>query len=331
MQYPQVTCDEYPEVQTISRMGILTPRQQMLREIKDRLCGGNAAELARRIGKDPTYINRLFYEKSKSGHKGIGLEIMDVCSREFFLPKGFWDRSAQGDEPYLEEWEVARSLTLRDLRNQAYHGADPAALGRFQKALTEFDLESRWGAWGRASEDAEIPMFSRGPAREPAPSYGLQPILSWQHEEELPPGEFVMVPRLDVHLSAGHGNGTSQVEIQFNEAQPQAFRADWIRQQHFKPKRLAAMTANGDSMEPTIHDGDSLLIDTAQTEVQDGKVYALWYDGGERVKRLFRLPGGGLRIESDNTRYRGIELGPEYAGHVRVIGRVVHRSGTGGL
>lgn len=180
-------------------------------------------------------------------------------------------------------------------------------------------------------DDFEMPMFSRGPASEPAPSYGLQPILSWQHEDELPPGEFVMVPRLGVHLSAGNGSGTNQVEIQFNEAQPQAFRADWVRQQHFKPKKLAAMTASGDSMEPTIHDGDSLLIDTGNAEVQDGKVYALWYEGGERVKRLYRLPGGGLRIKSDNPAFGPIELGPEYLGHVRVIGRVVHRSGTGGL
>jgi phage repressor protein C with HTH and peptisase S24 domain len=82
-------------------------------------------------------------------------------------------------------------------------------------------------------------------------------------------------------------------------------------------------------MEPTIHDGDSLLVDTSQTTVQDGKVYALWYDGGERVKRLFRLPGGGLRIVSDNPRFPTVEVQPSEIEHVRVIGRVVHRSGTG--
>ncbi len=162
-------------------------------------------------------------------------------------------------------------------------------------------------------------------------AYGMTPILAWEHEEDLPEGEFVMIPRLDVHLSAGNGAGTSQVEILFDEHQPQAFRADWIRRERLKPKRLAAMRARGDSMEQTIFDGDSLLVDTSQTEVVDSGVYALWYEGGERVKRLFRLPGGGLRIESDNPRYHPIELGPDYSGHVRIIGRVVHRSGTGGL
>jgi phage repressor protein C with HTH and peptisase S24 domain len=184
-----------------------------------------------------------------------------------------------------------------------------------------------------AAVDGVLLIGSRHQVMEPpAPFPSMEPILAWQHEDELPAGEFVLVPRLDVHLSAGHGAGSSQVEIQFDEAQPQAFRAEWIRQQHLKPRKLAAMTARGNSMEPTIHDGDSLLVDTSQVEVIDGKVYALWYEGGERVKRLYRMPGGGLRIRSDNDReHPEILLGADYTGHVRVIGRVVHRSGTGGL
>jgi len=343
----------------MARMGdevSLTPRQLLLMEIRDRLCGRNSAELARRINKDPTYINRLFYPADKKGHKGLGLEIMEACSREFFLPPGFWDRTP----PALSDVEVDRLRQLRELRNEAVHLKSPDAPQKFIAGVRDLiaselkvdpDTVMREDVLARVSgrvmgrlrelkqmrpevslDLLERPVLSVFPrAAEPAPSYGLQPILSWQHEDELPPGEFVMVPRLDVHLSAGPGNGTTQVEIQFNEQQPQAFRADWVRQQHFKPKKLAAMTASGDSMEPTIHDGDSLLIDTSQTEVVDGRVYALWYDGGERVKRLFRLPGAGLRIESDNPRHRAIELGPEYLGHVRVIGRAVHRSGTGGL
>ena len=166
---------------------------------------------------------------------------------------------------------------------------------------------------------------------EPAAAYGptLAPILSWEHESDLPEGEFVFIPRLSIDLSAG--TGKDQVEINFVEKQPQAFRADWIRKEHLKPKKLAAMYASGRSMEPSIWDGDSLVVDTSQTEVIDGKVYALWYDGGERVKRLFRLPGGGLRIQSDNPEFPPIILEPGNLAVVRVIGRVVHRAGKGGL
>ncbi len=175
--------------------------------------------------------------------------------------------------------------------------------------------------------------------REGTPSYGptrtwstLQPILAWQHEEDLPEGEFVLVPRLDIHLSAG--SGREQVEIEFAEKTPIAFRADWIRKKHLKPNKIAAMTADGESMEDRIHDGDLLAIDTSQVEVLDGKVYALWYDGGERVKRLYRIPGGGLRIHSDNpdkNKHPDIVLKPQELEHVRIIGRVVHIAGEGGL
>jgi hypothetical protein len=68
-----------------------TELQNRLRKIRDDLCGGNAAELARRIKKDATYVNRLFYPAGKKGAKGIGLEIMAACNEAFNLPPGYWD------------------------------------------------------------------------------------------------------------------------------------------------------------------------------------------------------------------------------------------------
>jgi phage repressor protein C with HTH and peptisase S24 domain/DNA-binding XRE family transcriptional regulator len=189
------------------------------------------------------------------------------------------------------------------------------------------------GAAQRSAWEQEVRAFHASLKKQSsglaAAESSLTPILSWEHEDDLPPGEFVMIPRLSVMLSAG--NGHEQIGIEFSKGMPQAFRAEWIREQKLKPNKLAAMTADGESMEPAIFHGDSLLVDTSQNTVMDGKVYALWYDGGERVKRLFRLPGGGMRIQSDNPQHHTIELQPEHVELVRVIGRVVHRSGRGGL
>jgi len=160
----------------------------------------------------------------------------------------------------------------------------------------------------------------------------LAPILAWEHTDELPYGEYVLVPRLAIRLAAGHGADNShQVQVELSQETPQAFRAEWIRRLRLRPNRLAAMQAAGNSMEPRIHDGDSLLIDTSQTQVRDGGVYALWYDGGERVKRLFLRPGGGLLLRSDNPMHPEITLSHDEAACVRVIGRIVHVSGVGGL
>lgn len=65
--------------------------QELLKAIRDEQCKGNAAELARRIDKDKTYVNRLFYPIGKKARKGIGPEIMKACTKAFGLPPGYWE------------------------------------------------------------------------------------------------------------------------------------------------------------------------------------------------------------------------------------------------
>ncbi|WP_369662124.1 helix-turn-helix transcriptional regulator [Variovorax sp. V15] len=69
--------------------------QALLTFIKNRFCGGKAAELARRIGRSDSYVNRLFYPQEKNGAKGIGTEIMDACTEAFSLPRGFWEMTPE--------------------------------------------------------------------------------------------------------------------------------------------------------------------------------------------------------------------------------------------
>lgn len=47
---------------------------------------------------------------------------------------------------------------------------------------------------------------------------------------------------------------------------------------------------------------DGLIgVDRGRTHVIDGEIYALEHDGMLRVKYLYRLPGGGLRLRSHNA------------------------------
>ena len=175
-------------------------------------------------------------------------------------------------------------------------------------------------------------------AEEPAAQYKadsqvseLSPIAVWEHPDELPDGLFIKVPRLHVHLSAGNGHG-EHLDIDLERNDPQVFRAEWVRRERLKPGALASMYARGTSMEPRICDGDSLLVDTSQQTIIDGKVYAVWYAGELRVKRLYKRIDGGITIHSDNERdFPRMEVTPDQMEHVRIIGRVVHMQGTGGL
>lgn len=264
---------------------------------------------------------------------------MGPVSRAFFLPLGFWDM----DPPAVTEETIARAEHLRHLRNAVTHGTATDEQMKTWNDIQKLTQGNYDRVFRRNQEMVERRDYLQERLQrtndaltriggEAAVLQAMEPIHAWEYEEDLPPGEYAMVPRLEVKLSAGPGSGASQLAFDFDDGQLRAYSADWIRKNHLRPNKLRVMKGSGRSMEPTVFDGDDLLVNLAETEVVDGRVYALWYEGGERVKRLYRLPGGGLRIRSDNEReFPEIVLGPDYAGHVRIIGRVIDRSGAGGL
>lgn len=159
-------------------------------------------------------------------------------------------------------------------------------------------------------------------------SPSLRPIRTWDSVEDLPADEYVVVPRMTLRFSAGDGGPIAEPDPQLDQGQ--AFRTAYIRRKRLKPRSLMSAYAQGDSMEPRICDSDALLIDTSQTDIQDGKVYAVvWTDNEElRVKRLYKLPGGGILIRSDNRdRYPEITVPADQVGTVTILGRVVLVSG----
>lgn len=89
--------------------------------------------------------------------------------------------------------------------------------------------------------------------------------------------------------------------------------------------------AKGDSMEPTIIGGDSLLVDLARKEVHDGSIYCVRIDGELYAKRLQKLPPDKIKVISDNKdKYdpfyidlsKNIDFDFEIIGEIRWWGRV---------
>lgn len=156
--------------------------------------------------------------------------------------------------------------------------------------------------------------FYLGPRRAAA-----DPVPSDLHD-------FAPVPVLNAELAAGDGaaNGDEPVIAHL------AFRRDWLRRIGVSPTAAVIARARGRSMEPTIHDGDMVLIDRGASTLparprdasdqRPARIYALRDDGGARVKRLDLAAPGVLALMSDNPDHP-----PEFrpVSEVQIIGRVV--------
>lgn len=128
----------------------------------------------------------------------------------------------------------------------------------------------------------------------------------------------VAVPRLDIAASAGGGGfaGGEAPVAQFG------FDRDWLRQLGVRAGALSLLRVRGDSMAPTLDDGDDILIDgdDAAERLRDG-IYVLRRDGSLLVKRLARRGGGMVAILSDNPAYP--DEGGVALNQLALIGRVV--------
>lgn len=81
---------------------------------------------------------------------------------------------------------------------------------------------------------------------------------------------------------------------------------------------------NGQSMMPLLNDGDIALIDTSQTQPQDGKVFAINFFNEELIARVFRNPDGTLLLSRDNRDYPPKTINPD---DIEIIGKLVYRMG----
>jgi phage repressor protein C with HTH and peptisase S24 domain len=108
-----------------------------------------------------------------------------------------------------------------------------------------------------------------------------------------------------------------------------ALRHDWVRSVcRIEPTELALETATGESMTPTIRDGNTLLIDTTDRAFRNFGIYVLEISGQRLVKRVQRRHDGSLVLISDNTAYQPDIVDKSEAQDVVVIGRVVWSGGT---
>lgn len=138
--------------------------------------------------------------------------------------------------------------------------------------------------------------------------------------------DFELVERKGILGSAGPGAENVIVE----PMGALAFRRDWLRSKGVRASQLIVADIIGTSMEPTLFDGDTVVFDSAATQVSADDIYLFCLEGQLYVKRLRKKPGQLIEVISDNREhYPPFELTEQQAEayNFDVRGRFLWRGG----
>ncbi len=200
----------------------------------------------------------------------------------------------------LQNDELALAFGVSDSAFKSWlRGTDPAVknLVKIQE-VSGFSLQ--WIATG------DGPMFSGGDDGKPAPG-------------------FIYVPRYDVRASAGTGQLIETEQLKGFVA----FREEWVRSRlRRNPANLVVVEAYGDSMHPTIADGDIMLVDISEERVRGSAIYFVRAGNEAIVKRIELKMDGSLVLKSDNPAYEPWTVTTNEATDFKVLGKVIWTGGV---
>lgn len=142
----------------------------------------------------------------------------------------------------------------------------------------------------------------------------------WDETTPLADDEVALPFLREVELSAGNGR---QHQIIENSGHKLRFAKSTLKKQGVQADSAWCVSVSGNSMEPVLPDGATVGIDTANTTIKSGKLYAIDHDGQLRIKLIYPLPGGQIRLRSFNVAewpdeiYSGADLA-----NIKILGRV---------
>jgi len=117
--------------------------------------------------------------------------------------------------------------------------------------------------------------------------------------------------------------GTGQCKVIKDTARKLRFSKYTLKKQGVHEENAACLTISGNCMEPVLPNNATIGIDTGNTKIVDGEMYAIIHEGHLRVKLIYKKPDGGLRLRSYNYNEYPDEIYPGYVeDKIKILGRV---------
>lgn len=189
---------------------------------------------------------------------------------------------------------------------------------------SDYGVNANWLLLGEGNKDrdgaaVELLLTSREPNQQERDTIyidenGLVAIPSLKNPDI---EDFYFLPLVETKLSAGAGSFvlSEAVEIYY------AFHKNFINRIATSYKNVIIACATGNSMERTIYNGDSVMIDTGRRSIEDGKIFAVRFGETIAIKRLSLLPNDKVLVISDNRdEYAPYEASIE---DIHVIGKML--------
>ncbi|EQM69987.1 S24 family peptidase [Pseudomonas tohonis] len=149
----------------------------------------------------------------------------------------------------------------------------------------------------------------------------LGPPSVWDDDTPLEDDEVEVPLYKEVELSAGDGrtmmDTSTRARLRIGKLT--------LRRQGIDPSNVVCMKVSGNSMEPVLPDNSTVGVDRGKTSLKDGELYAFIQRSHLRIKQLFRLPSGGIRVRSFNRDdHPDEEYSPEqvHEQEIEILGRV---------
>lgn len=131
-----------------------------------------------------------------------------------------------------------------------------------------------------------------------------------------PQHEYVLIPKQLAKAGAG-----SSLVVEAKAEGFYKFELSFLKGLGICPENAILLDVFGNSMEPLLHDRDTILIDKGDTELRDGRIYLVGLEEELLVKKVQKTSKGWCLI-SLNPSYQPIQIEDPDIEQFRVFGRV---------